>query len=308
MMLSTAHKFRQCFTKLAEDDEAFSKYCPTAFEWDEVFEVCEFLEIFLSVTNLISGSNYPTVNLFLLELSRIKKLLNIQMNPLNTKHMRDMATRMAVKFDKYWSECDLLISFGSILDPRYKKDMISFAYERMYPTDYEVRVKDTEKKFRELFDEYSKLYGDPKGKGSASYSSNFNATPTELNAGMREYDEYMMHKRQTVVKERDDLELYYEEACYPHEPNFDALVWWKGNDGKFKVLSKMARDILSIPITTVASESTFSAGGRVIDKKRASMKRETVEVLLCGGDWVKEAYGIRSFIEVICPNSVFFFI
>ena len=37
------------------------------------------------------------------------------------------------------------------------------------------------------------------------------------------------------------------------------------------------------------------------------MKRETVEVLLCGGDWVKEAYEIRSFIEVICPNSVFFF-
>ena len=133
-----------------------------------------------------------------------------------------------------------------------------------------------------------------------------NATPTEVNAGMREYDEYMMHKRQTVVKERDDLELYYDEPCYPHEKNFDALVWWKGNEGKFKVLSKMARDILSIPITTVASESTFSAGGRVIDKKRASMKRETVEVLLCGGDWVKEAYGIRSFIEVICPNSVFF--
>ncbi|KAL6502035.1 hypothetical protein OROGR_027168 [Orobanche gracilis] len=56
----------------------------------------------------------------------------------------------------------------------------------------------------------------------------------------------------------------------------------------------MAMDILSIPITTVASESTFSAGGRVIDKRRASMRRDTIEVLLCGGDWIKEAYGIRT--------------
>ena len=74
---------------------------------------------------------------------------------------------------------------------------------------------------------------------------------------------------------------------------FDVLQWWKGNQSKFPILSMMARDILSIPVTTVASESTFSAGKRVIDAKRASMNTETVEMLLCGGDWVKEHYGIK---------------
>ena len=33
---------------------------------------------------------------------------------------------------------------------------------------------------------------------------------------------------------------------------------------KYKILSKMTADILAIPISTVASESTFSAEGRVI--------------------------------------------
>ncbi|GAA0142623.1 hypothetical protein LIER_35606 [Lithospermum erythrorhizon] len=56
----------------------------------------------------------------------------------------------------------------------------------------------------------------------------------------------------------------------------------EGNEGKYKVLSKW--DILSIHITTMASESTFSAGGRVISKKRASMRVNTIEVLLCRGD------------------------
>ncbi|KAK1389144.1 hypothetical protein POM88_017322 [Heracleum sosnowskyi] len=55
----------------------------------------------------------------------------------------------------------------------------------------------------------------------------------------------------------------------------------------------MASDVLSIPISTVASESTFSAGSRVIEPHRSCLKPETVEVLLCGADWVRELYGLK---------------
>jgi hypothetical protein len=55
----------------------------------------------------------------------------------------------------------------------------------------------------------------------------------------------------------------------------------------------MARDILVVPITTVASESSFSAGGRVIDPHRASLSTETVQMLLCGSDWVMALHGIK---------------
>lgn len=56
---------------------------------------------------------------------------------------------------------------------------------------------------------------------------------------------------------------------------------------------RMASDVLSIPISTVASESTFSAGSRVIEPHRSCLKPETVEVLLCGADWVRELYGLK---------------
>jgi hAT family C-terminal dimerisation region len=37
----------------------------------------------------------------------------------------------------------------------------------------------------------------------------------------------------------------------------------------------------------VASESTFSAGGRVLDDYRSSLTKEMVEMLICSGAWIR---------------------
>ena len=47
----------------------------------------------------------------------------------------------------------------------------------------------------------------------------------------------------------------------------------------------MARDILTVPISTVASEASFSLGGCVIFETRSSLNRETAEALICLKDW-----------------------
>lgn len=77
-----------------------------------------------------------------------------------------------------------------------------------------------------------------------------------------------------------------EEPKLPRTGDLDVLDYWKALEGRFPVVSQMARDVLAIPISTVASESLFSIGGRVLDIYRSSLKAETAEVLVCLRDWV----------------------
>ena len=122
---------------------------------------------------------------------------------------------------------------------------------------------------------------------------------------------------ETIQPQKSELDNYLEEGCYICEgnsPPFSALEWWKVNNLKYRILSIMARDILAIPITTVASEATFSAGSRVIDTYRASLSPETVQVLLCGGDWCRSLHGLKKknkvsfFIIIFCFPSLYYLI
>jgi len=43
----------------------------------------------------------------------------------------------------------------------------------------------------------------------------------------------------------------------------------------------LARDILAIPISIVASESSFSNGGRILTPHRSRLLSDTMKALMC---------------------------
>ena len=51
------------------------------------------------------------------------------------------------------------------------------------------------------------------------------------------------------------------------------------------MLSIIARDVLTMPVSTVASEAAFSAGGRVVSKKRCNLSPQSIEAVVCLKDW-----------------------
>jgi hypothetical protein len=65
------------------------------------------------------------------------------------------------------------------------------------------------------------------------------------------------------------------------------LAWWKDKERFFPVLSRFARDVLLVPVSTVSSEATFSMVGRIIEERRSSLTPEMVEAITCLKDWEK---------------------
>ena len=68
---------------------------------------------------------------------------------------------------------------------------------------------------------------------------------------------------------------------------FEILGWWKANSDRYQVLSKMARDVLVVTVSTVASESVFSTRGRTLDPFRSSFSPLMVQNLVCAQNWLQ---------------------
>ncbi|XP_074556265.1 zinc finger BED domain-containing protein RICESLEEPER 2-like [Curcuma longa] len=193
------------------------------------------------------------------------------------------------------------MAVGSVLDPRCKMRALEFTFPKLYNSfESESNIKEVQRLLYAIYKEYSdaameNLQGSKSNSESqdSNNSTQSNREHTTFSSGWTEFSSYLK-EIEMVQPEKSELDVYLEEGCHRHNPNdaFDALSWWKLNTYKFPVLSTLAKDILAIPITTVASEATFSAGSRVIDKYRASLAPTTVEMLMCGGDWCRKRHGV----------------
>lgn len=100
-------------------------------EWEKVENVNQILSIFNDVTNIVSDSEYPTSNLFLPEVWRIKNVFLLKYRD-NNEYIREMVSKMSNKFEKYWGNCNLLMALATVLDPRYKMKLIKFCFPLIY--------------------------------------------------------------------------------------------------------------------------------------------------------------------------------
>ena len=60
----------------------------------------------------------------------------------------------------------------------------------------------------------------------------------------------------------------------------DPLTWWQQNQHRFPLLATLAKKYLCICATSVPSERLFSSAGLVVNKRRASLNPDTVDMIL----------------------------
>jgi hypothetical protein len=93
------NSFKDVFSMYGYNDRQFT-WVPSHEDWDKVKSICKLLGVFNRVTKIVSGSDYPTSNLFLPEIWRMKEVLIKKCDDGND-YIRSMAHRMKAKFDKY---------------------------------------------------------------------------------------------------------------------------------------------------------------------------------------------------------------
>ncbi|XP_039169031.1 uncharacterized protein LOC104444289 [Eucalyptus grandis] len=301
LMLEGALFFESAFSHLKLIDYNFVT-CPSSEDWVRGKKIAFLLKPFYDISTLFSGVRHPTANLYFYGLWQIQLHL-IQARDTEDEAISSMAKAMLKKFEKYWKCYSVVLSFAVILDPRYKLHLLEFCYSKLDMDDHVEFVRGIREKLYTLFDEYVTSVSRDDCFTSSTSRGNISVEGIDENIGddIDEYDafdenfgddidEYDAFESEHFGSQftKSQLDLYLEENRLDRKkfPDLDVLDYWKTHSHRYPELSLMARDILSIPITTVASESAFSIGGRILNKYRSSLSLESVEAELCSRNWL----------------------
>lgn len=300
-MLVAALEYKQAFTVLETCDDHYNE-APSTEDWKKVEVVCTFLKLLYDSANVIMSTPDPTSNMFFQEAWKIQLELTHAISSEDVL-VSSIAREMHEKFDKYWKDCSLVLSIAVVMDPRFKMKLIEFSFSKLYGEDAVRYTKVVSDAIHELYHEYvaqplplTPAYDEQGGEANHSMNCNDGNQPsTPMSSQMSSGDgllDFDIYISEMAVSQntKPELEQYLEEALVPRIHEFDILNWWKLNTIKYPTLSKMARDVLAIPMSMVSPGTSIfgtGSGSRVLDEYRSSLRPETVEALFCAKDWLQ---------------------
>ncbi|KAF7827215.1 putative AC transposase [Senna tora] len=285
LMLQVALEYKDVFSRLRLRERNYLK-APTNEEWDMARIICGKLKLFHNITELFSGRKYPTANVYFVKICELREALGKWMESTDAT-IKDMATKMLSKFDKYWGVASIVMAVAVILDPRYKLKVVEYYFPRIYKDQSSHYIEEVRNIMNELLQEYQANHNT--SESSSHISASASASESALNLdGDKGIDEesgmanlvQFLHSSSSSSTVKFELDRYFEEANLPWSPDFDILNWWKINGITYPTLQAIARDFLAIPVSTVASESTFSTSGRVVSPHRSSLEDDILEALM----------------------------
>ncbi|KAL2933055.1 Zinc finger BED domain-containing protein RICESLEEPER 2, partial [Bienertia sinuspersici] len=231
--------------------------------WSLAKIVHDVLETYDNATHIFSYIYEPNIHMVILEC--IKIICTIKQTSLANRDpsVKRLLDNMKVKWCAYFTEFPLIYAIAAILDPSIKLEgltnLLTFYYQQLDVNfDVPYYVNNCKHILERLCEDYGAVI-QPQPVGSSmdgSVSSSLSTSPSPSNIGIGEY------------------------LSYQHETkeDFHIIQWWKNHSSKFPILARIAKDFLAIPASTIASESAFSAGRRVLDEKISHLSSESIEM------------------------------
>ncbi|KAL6334134.1 hypothetical protein AAG906_004565 [Vitis piasezkii] len=280
-MLAAACELKEVFSCLDTFDPDY-KEAPSMDDWKQVETLCTFLKLLFDAAIIFTGKTYPTANTFYHEVWKVQLELT-EAAKSDDPFISNLTKPLQDKFDRYWKDTSLVLAIAVVMDPRFKMKLVEFSFSKIYGAEAEMWIKIVDEEGTEVISQTYMEEGTeviPKTEmtdggpllSDSDRLSDFDVYISEISGGQ---------------DMRSELDQYLDESLMPRSQDFDVLAWWKLNKLKYPTLSRMASDILSIPITTVGPDNVFDTVGRKIDSYRSSLRPVTLEALICAKDWLQ---------------------
>ncbi|CAA0817642.1 Unknown protein [Striga hermonthica] len=281
---------------------------PTDDDWDKAVAFVKFLRVFFDVTLNVSASSKPTAHKAFHDIVSIKCEIEEIFDAPITNHSTDyektlfnMSVQMRSKYNKYFDSLDDVNQFllvALVLDPRFKLRYFTRVLERMLNYDA-FTVKVSTETLKDLIVTLTDLYASMNGvQSSSTKKADGDETGSGSSCSLNKLTGKKAKMMEDWTKDLEDVDavvVAHEVDRYLLDPiekpgpgvDFNILSWWKLMGGKYPNLQALAKDVLAIQVSTVASESSFSTGKRVIDPHRSSLTPRSVEALISLQSWLK---------------------
>ncbi|KAK3204584.1 hypothetical protein Dsin_018630 [Dipteronia sinensis] len=277
LMLSSSLKFVKAFDRTNDEDRHYQNYFmetenepkkiePPNFEyWENANEFVQFLKTFDDVTLQFSATLSVTSNLYFHKWGKINNQLTLRGD-------------------------------GNHLKLQYMSYCFAVLYGAGSSESITANIKDA---LVELYESYNALYGGSGGSGgSTNGGGSVDETPLFCSGEIDDSSIFDLSvtfsetvEKQDNVRAMNEVERYLLESVERKRPNFDVLTWWNVNSACYPILVLIAKDVFAMPISTVASESAFSGGGRVLDSfQSSSLNPKMVECLICTQNRLQDTY------------------
>ena len=154
-----------------------------------------------------------------------------------------------------------LLYVAVVLDPRKKLRFLKFCFSEIYGNEVaDVMVELVRGSLVKLYDYYSRVDSPnvqvPSGSERIDIGESIGCSDPYAMVNSR-FDRFLEAKQSIGCS--NEIDKYLDENCESRrgDVKFEILGWWKVNSNRYQVLSKLARDVLAVPVSTVASESAF---------------------------------------------------
>ena len=324
LMLATAINFEKVFARYEEEDPLYTldltsekaPGIPVDSDWENATKMAEFLGQFYHLTLSVSATLHVTVNQFVMDIAEVNVVLE-EWADSDDILRKIMAKKMQDKYDKYWGcwheevenergkgkgkkkeeeNVNMFVFAATVLDPRFKlSNFTKLAIEEMYGELNGGKAWEAVKTFMHaLFEEYKAKYAP---SDASKHVGAPQSEPTQKREGRKLVSR--INKKLRVAGDgeasmsKSEYEKYLHEENEVNRDDFNILKWWKDNAARFPILARMARDVLAVLVSTVASESAFSTSGRILNEFRTSLTPFMVQALVCAQDWLRGSITIN---------------